>query len=122
MLNREYFQAPPSRRFDTIDLPDGNQARIRSLNELERSQLDNAAVNDKGELVRRELLRYRCRVIAACLVDEEGNQLLSEADIPAIGRLDSATTTALYNACVKHCALEKKDEEGTEKNSEETGV
>jgi hypothetical protein len=117
MFDRGEFLAPSPRRFKVVPLADGNQVRIRNLTELEKAEFEASVLTDKGDLSSRLLRKHRMRLIVACVCDDQGNQVLTDADLPAIGAKDGAITTQLADECRKHCGFDASDLEDLVKNS-----
>ena len=62
------------------------------------------------------------RLIALCVVDEDGKRIFSNSDLSAIANLDSYISSRIYDACQEHCGFNKGDIDETVKNSEEISV
>ena len=116
LATREMLLAAPKRRFTEVTIPDWGTFRLRSLTELERSRLEAAMLDKKGQLSPTKLIDHKCRMIVASVVDADGNQLLSNADIAALQQQDSSLTNALVDEIQKHCGISKADIEELEKN------
>jgi len=104
------------RRFTTVDVAD-SEYRIRSLTENEKSEYEAAVMTDKAEFSVAKMKRQRIRLLLLCLVDDEGNRLLDDADARMLGQVDGMVTTALFDACRKHVGFESGDIEALAKNS-----
>lgn len=122
LATRNSFLTGCKRRYGTHALSSGVVVRFQSLTEAEQSehemevfQRDGTGLlmrDDQGNLVRDEIAitQNRCRLIVLTLVDEDGNRMLSNADIPQVELLDAADTRALYQAIQEHCGmLERRD-------------
>ncbi len=92
---------------------------IQSLNELEKSGIENAPVENKTS--RRfkldEMAIMRQRLIVACAVEPNHKPMYSESDIPALGKIDGAITNWIYEECRKHVGFEAGELEELVKNS-----
>lgn len=119
---RNSFLTGCKRRYGTHTLTSGVTVRFQSLTEAEQSehemevfQRDGTGLlmrDDQGNLVRDEqaITQNRSRLIVLTLVDESGNRLLSNADIPQVEMLDGADTRTLYQAIQEHCGMvERRD-------------
>ena len=122
----EVFSGQPlQRRFKKLEpLPiSGFRLRIRSLTERESADYQAKLVAKKGDGLRTERLKdANRRLIALCLVDEEGNTYVTPTMQAQLGNWDAADTGFLYDECANHCGLNKSDIEDLVKNSEETTV
>jgi hypothetical protein len=115
----ELFTAAPVRRFKLVALPVmGLTVRIRSLTERELTAYTSAVVsNDAGQTFRRARVEDATRrLIALCLVDPEGNRLLSDADAGRLAEWDSADTQHLYNEITPFVGLKRGDVDDLVKN------
>lgn len=115
------------RRFKEVLLPgSGDTARIRSLTTGEMRQLRSSLVDKKGELIRKRGDRLSQLLIAACLVDDQGNRVLTDDDAmsDAFDSVDGATVSMLFAECKQWTGFGSDTDwsaiEDSAKNSEET--
>lgn len=118
LINRDGILQPLKRRFKEVDVPDWGRFRIRSLTELERSTYESTARDKHGNVDNSKLINLKCRLIVLCVVDAEGNQILTNKDIDVLRNQDSRVTNALVDAIQEHCGISKADMEELEKNCE----
>lgn len=113
------FGAPVKRRYETLTLPvSGHHIRIQSITEREFSDYQSAAMSKDGERVLAKKLKdSNRRFIAMCLVDADGNGILSIKDSINLADWDAGDTQYLYNACATHCGINAQDIEDLVKNS-----
>lgn len=122
VASRQTFLAGCQRRYSTELLPvSGVTVRFQSLSEGEMSayemaefkrDIDGNLLRDEfGRLVRDEeaISDSRGRLIVKCLVDAEGNRLLTDSDIEQVRLLDSEDTMHLYSVLRKHCGIDKRE-------------
>lgn len=118
---REDFFAATKRRFAEVQLPNSMTARIRSLTEGEYAACDFKNYDSKkGGLSAEGLRKSDLRLMVACICDETGNPLFTDADFEKLQGIDAAVTRTLIRAIREHCGLQKDTEEAL-KNSETTG-
>lgn len=117
----DLFDGPYRRRFKIIGpLPvNGKKLRIQSLNEGELSSYNAVAVGKEGFKPARMEDANR-RLIARCLVDQDGNRLLSDQQAGKLIAWDAADAQYVYNECAAFVGLKRDEIEGLEKNCEET--
>lgn len=121
----DLFGRPCGRRFKVTEpLPvKGVPVRIRSLTEREVSAYNAEAVATKGDGLRKDKLQDATRrLIALCVVDQDGNPLIPKAKITEIADWDAADTAFLYQECARFCGINTSDIEVLAKNSETTSV
>jgi hypothetical protein len=120
----ELFGKPYKRRFKTVELPiSGARVRIRSLTERELSAHQASTYVPQGgdlKVSRARLEDGTRRYLALCLVDGDGNRLVTSADAGKFADWDSADTSYLYNECAAHTRTKPEDLEALVKNSEPT--
>ncbi len=119
ILDRASFLSPAKRRFKYVALPDGRTVRIRNLTEAERSSFEGSILTSKGDFSLSKIKLQRRRLICLCLVDDEGNRLLTDADADsaAFREMDGAVTGVLYDECRKWCGFDEGDLDELVKNS-----
>jgi hypothetical protein len=115
----DLFAAPPRRRFTTVVLPiSGHKLRIRSLTERELSAYQTTTVAASGGPRRERLNDAARRMIVLCVVDTDGNRLMTDQHIAKLADWDAADTNHLYQECAKHVGVSQVDVEDLVKNSE----
>lgn len=117
--SRGDFLASCQRRYGTFDLPvSGLTVRYRSLSESEFAQFEMDAYRrgDEGlETDEDKLASTRERLIILCLCDGEGNRLLNDGDLDAVGQLDAGDTGALYDVLKEHCGIARRVREAKQR-------
>lgn len=123
VASRADFLAPAKRRYKNIPLPaSGLTARIQSLMEGEKEAYESAIYTKGREIARDKFENSRRRLIVLCLVDEDGQRTLSDADLDQLRNLDGADVAHLAEACLIHCGFKDGDLEALVKNSESIHV
>lgn len=114
----ELFDTAPKRRFKEVVLPvSGHRVRIQSLTEREVSEFQAAMLAKKGQGLRKDkLIDANRRLIALCLVDQDGNRFVTDRHMRQMANWDSADTSTLYGECTEHCGLDPNDVPGAVKN------
>lgn len=115
----DLFHSPPKRRYKRITLPvSGHTVRIRSLTELELSRYQAAVISSSGQgVIKDRLVDANCRLLVLCLVDGEGNQMLTNKHLGQLLRWDGADTAYLYQETAKHVGVNSRDLDDLAKNS-----
>lgn len=132
--SRQQFLCGCQRRHTTCTLPvSGLTVRLQSLTEAEAMAIEMAAYerdpitgdlrrDELGRLIRTEqsIRGARAQRVIATLVDDEGQRLLSDADLEQVQQLDMGDMDALDHAIARHLAPNRAVTEEAKKNSEET--
>lgn len=83
MLTREAILKANDRRSETIEVPEwGGSVRVMSMSGHDRDAFESSIVTADG---RTNMVGMRAKLVAACVVDEQGNRLFKPADIEALG-------------------------------------
>lgn len=96
--------AMTARRYEDVPTPAG-LFRIQSLTEKERAHLETK-MNDEAEL-------FRGSLIAMCVVDGDGNRILTEDQAQQLLDVDSRVTSIITDAIGELCGAINEE---TEKN------
>lgn len=113
--------APKRRYKEEVECPvSGFKLRIQSLMESELGKYDADTLTTKGAIRKSKLEDANRRLIVLCLVDDDGNRLLTDKQTHIFERWDSVDTKHLYKECAEHCGISEGDIEAMAKNSDAT--
>lgn len=101
------------RRFDEFEVPEFGKVRVRSLTEGERCQLEADQFDEKGRLNKAVTVEIQRRWLVACVVDGEGNQVLTPEDVKTLDEFDSGVSEAIFRRIRR---LNRLDEETSQGN------
>lgn len=88
MLSREQILAADDRPREEVEVPEwGGTVLVAAMSGTERDRFEASIVTGKGET---DLSNMRAKLVAATLVDGDGNMLFSQGDIEALGRKNAA--------------------------------
>lgn len=125
-VTREQFLKPAERRFKTLSYRPFGEIRIRSLLESEMRNLRESMQDKRGELIRSRSQRLNQYLLAACLVNENGDRLLSDDDVKsgAMDQMDGQLVAVLVKECREWTGFGSDSDwqaiEDAAKNSEDT--
>lgn len=111
LTSRSEILSQTKRRFKDIPL-NGGTYRIRSLTAREWLKHNKDTRNPDGT----PMPHHELSLIALCLVDDDGNVMLTDADLPQLEDWDSQVAVPLYWECMNHCGIAKSVGD-VEKNS-----
>lgn len=100
---------PEVRRSEVL----GMDLNIKHLSAFESDSLQVAYVNDDGKVEAKRLTGARARLIAACVVDDEGNAAFTSADVNA---WDNDLVAELNELCRDVNKIGKEKAEAEEKH------
>lgn len=125
-VTREQLLKPAERRIKTFEWKPFGQLRIRSLLDSEMIALRESMLDRKGELNRAKSKRLNQYLVAACLVNDSGDRLLTDEDVKsgAMDSMDGALVSVLAKECKAWTGFASDDDwtaiEDASKNSEDT--
>lgn len=116
-LSKDQILGASDATYAEVDVPEwGGKVRIGSITAAEKSKYQtglfkfdkdgNRTINEKN------LETLSTRLIAACVVDGEGERVFDEKDVAAIGKKNAAVIERVFKVCQEHNGMEppKKDE------------
>ena len=103
LITKDILSKPPSRRFEVREIEGFGKVRARSLTALEKHKHDNSAyeMTSTGKVkVNRPLHENAdARLVVLVIVDEDGNQIFGNKDVPRLMEMDTAIFTQLVEFC-----------------------
>jgi hypothetical protein len=93
------------RKIESHQTSFGEEISIRQLNLLERDDYNLSVIGDDGKVDVSRLRGNKARLIALCLVDEEGKKLLTEQDV--IEAFNVNEIDEINDLCAKANGLQK---------------
>jgi hypothetical protein len=105
MTTRENLLKLTGRRYRPVDIPGIGALKVRSLTELERAKVENAALGDKTILKR--VILIQSLVDGATL-----EPVFSESDFDTLGQLDGAVVDTIVGEAMKLNQISAEDVAG----------
>lgn len=91
---------------------------VQGLNGEERDALEGSMIKGKGKNAEVNLANLRAKLVARSIVDEEGNRLFSDNDIPALAKKSAAALDRVYTVAQRLSRITQEDVDELTKNSE----
>ncbi len=118
-LDKTAFLTPVPVDLVEFKIPElGGSVWIKGMTVTERSKFERQFRTRKGDTNERKMNEIRQRMLVACVCNADGQQLLTEADIEAIGKQRADIVERLVNAAQIACGMSTDDMEDLAKNSE----
>lgn len=114
LLSRETLLKKRPRKTKRVEIPEqftefaGQEVILQGMTVNERADFEMSL---QGKKKAAGLRVVRERLVVDCLVDEEGNRLLTPDDIKQLGETDAAFIDYLFNEASILCGISKQDEE-----------
>ena len=119
-LTRDQILAAQDLDREVVDVPewgDGAQILARELTAAEREQHYYAMLGDDDEVDVQKTVGFIQRLCAWCIIDDEGEQLFTQADVEALGKKNSQVLQRIADVVRRLSGL-GTDTEELAKNSE----
>tara|TARA_Y100000593_G_C4114872_1_gene239742 strand:- start:64 stop:444 length:381 start_codon:yes stop_codon:yes gene_type:complete len=118
-LDKTAFLTPVPVDLVEFKIPElGGSVWIKGMTVTERSTFERQFRTRKGDTNERKMNEIRQRMLVACVCNADGQQLLTETDIEAIGKQRADIVERLVNAAQIACGMSTDDMEDLVKNSE----
>lgn len=113
ILTKDQILAARDEVVVTVPVPEwGGDVCIRAMSVGERDRYENEFIRNKD----RGVENFRTKFLAACLCDENGKRLFTEADVAALSAKSIKVMNRLWHEAMKHNALTNDDVEEIAKN------
>lgn len=116
MLTKDQILAAHDLETKVVDVPAwGGSVTVSELSANSRAAWEELAFDDDGK----PLLNgdsWTAKLVAACMVDSDGNRLFSDEDAAALGKKSDVALKAVYKAAAELNGLGKTAKEDAEKN------
>ena len=90
----------------------GGEVLVREMSGVERDAFEESCYTGRGKDRKENFANLRARLVALCLVDEDGARLFATAeDVKALGDTSAAAIDRVYSVCQRMNGLSAKDEE-----------
>lgn len=114
ILTRDAILGAQDLQTQDVPVPEwGGDVRIRVLTGAERDALSVSMLGSDGKP---DLSTYKVRLVAACVVGEDGQRLFSDADISALGAKSALALQRVFDAADTLNAMAPGAVEAAEKN------
>ena len=119
LLNREAIFAAPDIQTEDVLIPQwGGTVRVKNLTASERDAFEESTTTQRGNNLELNRKNFRAKLVALCVVDEDGKRIFDDKDIHKLGAKSAAAMDLLFAAASRLSGISKDDEEELLKNSE----
>lgn len=118
LLTREQILGVADLGHEDVDVPEwGGSVRVGMLTGMERDAFEQEIVTRQGKKVQMNLANVRAKLVARCVVDEEGQLVFSEKDVTALGRKSALALNRVFAVAQRLNGLTEQDIEELAGNS-----
>ena len=97
---------------EDVPVPEwGGICRVRGLTGAERDAFEQSIVEQRGKDTRMNLRNIRAKLVAMCVVDEEGNRVFRDEDAELLGKKSAAALNRVFEVAQRLSGLRPEDVE-----------
>lgn len=117
-LNREEILNAPDLLTEEVSVPEwGGEVLVRGMTGTERDAFETEIVllkdGKKAELVRENI---RAKLVARCIVGDDGERIFNDADIYALGKKSAAALDRVFGIAQRLSGITQEDADELAKN------
>lgn len=106
---------------EVVEVPEwGGSVRLKVLSAAERDAFEASTVTTKGGKQKPNLANLRARLVARCIVDEDGKRVFESGDVARLGNKSSRALDRLFTKCQELNGFSDKDVEELTEDFDET--
>ena len=116
-LSKEDILCKDDLKYEIVDCPEwGGKVRLKTMTGLERDNFESSLFEGKTGSEKMNYKNLRAKLLALCIVDEEGKRLFVDREVDALGNKSAKVLDKLYDVARKLNAIGEKEVEELTKN------
>jgi hypothetical protein len=122
VLTKEQIIGFDDLKSQVVEVPEwGGSVIIRRMSGVERDSYEADIYDSKGGTIVLKRENFRAKLVARCLVGENGERLFSDGEIAVLGKKSAAALDRCFAIAQKINGMTKEEQDNIEKNSEAGG-
>lgn len=110
ILKRDEILAADDITRELVPVPEwGGEVFVKSMSGTERDNFEASIVTKRGNDAQVNLKNIRAKLAAACLCDENGKRLFSDADIPVLAAKSAAALQRVFEVAQRLSGIGEAD-------------
>lgn len=98
--------------YEDLFVPQWNTTvRLRSLTGFERDTFEQSLIDQRGKRNKLDMRNARAKLVALCVVDQDGKRLFDDNEIGILGTKNAAALDTIYERASAMCGLSDDDME-----------
>lgn len=112
-LSKEDILRVDDRKVEEVHVPEwGGSVLVRSLSGRERDEFEASTMESKGGKTSQNLENFRAKLVALCVVDENGERLFqTRHEVAMLGTKSVAALQRIFNKCQELNGFSEEDVE-----------
>lgn len=102
---------------EELEVPEwGGSVLVRGMTGTERDAFEVEIVSMHGKKAELQRENIRAKLVARCIVDDEGKRVFTDADVEKLGQKSASALDRVFEVAQRLSGLTKGDVEALEKN------
>jgi hypothetical protein len=119
-LGRDHILAVDDVQIEEIEVPEWSTwVRVRGMTGKERDAFEASVVKQRGKNTEFNMKDARAKLVVLCTVDENGDRIFTQADIPALTEKSSKALDRIFTVAQRLSGISKEDLNEMTKNSDD---
>jgi len=98
ILTKDQILAAEDVKVEEVEVPEwGGVVLVRGMTGIERDEFESKLVVGEGPNAKVDTRNVRAKLVAFCVVDEEGNRIFSDADVELLGKKSAAALQRVFD-------------------------
>lgn len=112
LLNRDAILQVQDLPRELVEVPEwGGAIYVRGLTGAERDSFEQSIIDQRGKGVKMNLKNIRAKLVAMCVVDEQGNRIFRDEDAELLGQKSAAALNRIFEVAQRLSGLRSEDVE-----------
>lgn len=109
-LSRDDILKKDDLKTEVFPVPEwGGEVRLKALTAAERDAFEASTVEIRGGKQKQNLRNLRARLVALCIVDEDGKRVFESGDVARLGEKSAQALNRLFEKCNEMNGLSDSD-------------
>lgn len=118
LLSRDAILKADDLSFEDVEVPEwGGSVRVRALSGHDRDEFEASMATMRGKKLVPDTENIRAKLVARCLIDEQGDPMFSQRDVWELGKKSAAALDRIFEVASRLSGLDADDIEELEGNS-----
>jgi len=120
LLSKEAILSVDDRQFEDVEVPEwGGSVRVRGMSGRERDAYEASIIDQRGGERKVVLANARAKLIAKCVIDENGTLMFTQDDLRALGGKSAKALERLFDKARELSGMSEGDVERLAENFED---
>lgn len=112
LLSKEAILKAEDMATEDIEVPEwGGTIRLTTMTGTQRDSFEDKSMDQRGANPKMNLVNFRARLLAICIVDDSGRRVFSDSEITLLGQKSAAILERLFSKARELNGMNEKDVE-----------